>query len=252
MPCLPEAGVVGLGQFCQHGVGMGLKPFDEMFEVLELHGRATGGAIVVPAPNMKEDFVTRLGNGIGVIVLDQHEPLIGGIAKMHIFLRPPIGERSSRRQGVEMVIGKLRQLGIVDPGITISDLMIRPALGAFGQGRRVAHREADFEQTFRIAMIARLFLRSRLRRIEASPPRKTSPSEKYRPRFSLCLPIAGSVPAIKLQGPLKGRRIVSKADDHLLGPKAKVIIRSSFDRNGSQEDEPENNKKECHEAVHLR
>ena len=56
MPVLPEADVVGAGQLGEHGVGAGFEPFDQAFEMVEIHRGAAGGAVMLAAPDVEENF----------------------------------------------------------------------------------------------------------------------------------------------------------------------------------------------------
>jgi len=249
MPRLPEFGVIGPGQLNEHGVGTGLEPFDEFLEVVEFHCRATGGAIVLGAADVEKDRVARIGNGIGVVMFDEDEPLVGGIAEVHVLLVPPLGERGAGRQGVEMVVFELSKLGIVDPGIAIGDLMVRPAFRTLGQLRSITHGEPDLEKTHGILAIAGLFLRAGLLRVETAAPCETTPAEHHGPGFAVGDPLAGGVAMKELQGALGRGEIVREADDHLFRGEAQGVFRGR--RSRLEKAERPCDKKECQQPVHL-
>ena len=202
MPGLPETSVIGLGQFNHHGVGTGLQPLHNFLQIVQLHGRAPGGAIVLPSPNMEKDFVSGVGIRVVVIVLNENKPFVRKIIQMHVFLGPPIRERSSGREGIEMIVRK-PQLGIVDPCIAIGDLMVRPAFGARRQSGGISHDEANFEKPHWVAAIIRFLLQAGLRRMKPPAPRQTAPAEHDRPRLGIRLPLPRIVPMEKLQSPFR-------------------------------------------------
>jgi hypothetical protein len=109
---------------------------------------------------------------------------------------PPIGKRCARRERVEMVV--TGQVGIIDPGVPVGDLMVGPALGALGQRWGVAENRAEEEKTCRVAVIVGLLLRARLGRVEAAAPGEPAPGEHDRPASAIGLPRAGGVAVIKL------------------------------------------------------
>ena len=129
---MPDTGVIGAAEFGQHGVGSRLEPFDQTFEILKLHRGAAGGAIMITAADMKENFIPGGRIGIVVIMFDEDQPLVGGIAKMEFFLVPPRRIRRAGRERIEMVVTKAGQGGIVDPGIAFGDLVVGPAFCAIG------------------------------------------------------------------------------------------------------------------------
>ena len=195
---MPEAGVVGAGEFGEHGIGSGLKPLDEVFEVIELHGGAAGGAVVFATADVEEDFVAGRWVRVVVVVLDEDEPPIGIVAEMHVLFFPPSGKRRAGREGVEVIVGQVGELGIIDPSVPVGDLVVRPVVRAVGELGRVAEDKADSKETRGIFVIAVRFLRSRLRRVEATAPGETALAEEDGPWFAVGLPLAGIVAMKKL------------------------------------------------------
>jgi hypothetical protein len=174
MPVFPEAVIIGACQLGNHCVRARLKPLNQALQVIDFHRGAARGAVVLAAPDMKENFVASIGHRVVVIMFDQHKPLIRRITQMHMLLFPPGWERNTGRQGVEMVVSEIRQSGIVDPGIVVRHLMIRPAFRSLGQLGSVAIDGAYLEKARRIPMITAFFLRAGLRRVEPTTPGKAA------------------------------------------------------------------------------
>lgn len=251
MPLIPKAHVIGPAQFGKHRVGTGLQPFDDPFEVFDLHRGATGGAIMVSAPDVKENQVARVGYGMLIVMLDQHHPLIGGIAQMQPFLFPPGRKRRARRKRVEMIILDSRNCGIVDPRVAIGHLMVGPAFGPVRQPGSVAKNKPELEETRRIPMIARCFLRPGLGRMESASPRQAAPSEQDGPGLAVGLPLPRAVPVEQLQRSFKGRSVRRHANNHLLRIEAQSAL---VGQGGKRQDAAphQGTKKECAPSVHLR
>lgn len=252
VPVLPEVVVIRAGQFSQQRVGIGIEPLDHLLEIGELHRGATGGAIVFTAPNVKENLVASLRVRVVVIVLDEHEPLVGDVIEVHVFLLPPRRQRRTGRQGVEMIIGQVRELRIVDPGIAVGDLMIGPGLRAFGKLGGITENHSDLEEARRITTVTAHFLWSRLGRMQSASPREPAPAKHNGPGFAIGLPFPSSVPMKKLQGALGRAGIGSQTDDHLLRIKGwlKLICPSRAGYNPATQGQ--GYKKNCHQPVHLR
>ena len=198
MPIFPEAGIVGPCHFGQHRIRIGIEPLDQPFKVVQIHRRAAGCAIMFPAPDMEENLVARIRHRIVVIVFDQHQPFVGGVAEMHVLLLPPSGIRRTGRQRIKVVIGEVGQLGIIDPRVMVGHLMVRPILRSFRQFRRITQHLANSEKACGIAMIAAQLLQAGLRGMKSPAPRQASLAEKHRPRVAIGLPLAGIVPMKKL------------------------------------------------------